>query len=114
MAAVQPDQNVIVQPLRELAFFMAMIMERGEPHEAYAAKYMVRVTALDGGPLILSLSMATTVTDLNIRLAEEFGAGVVHLGQVNAQGAVVDIGPGFRPIDVDDLEVEMALAVREE
>ena len=58
--------------------------------------------------------METTIGDLNLRLAEEYGVNVVYVGQVNDQGHVANVGAAWRPIDLDTLEVRMGLAVRED
>ena len=93
---------------RAMAFRMAAVMERGEPSEDEVDKYMLEFTALDGGPILVCLSTATTVGTINARLIQEFGPGP-FLGQVNGRGTVVEIGPGWRPIDLHTLDVKMAL-----
>ena len=113
MANINNVNHVIQVPhQRAVAFYMASIMERGEPDEDEEPKYLVRVTAMDGGPLVLCLSMATTIGDLNQRLADEYGVNVIYLGQVDDQGQVADVGAWWRPLDLYTLEVRMGLAVR--
>ena len=95
---------------RAQAFHLVAVLEAGEPDGDLTNHYMVRMTAPDGLPVILSLEMATTVDQLNTRLNAEFGAGAVAI--VLRGGA--PIGPGWRPLDIDEWEMEMVLEVREE
>ena len=94
---------------RAIAFEMAATMEMGEPHEDDAMKYMVRLTALDGGPVILCLSMGTTVGQINARLDDAYGVGAVYIAMTDG----AEIGAGWRPIDVDGLGVEMVVMTRD-
>ena len=100
-------QNQVPNP-RALAFFMATVMERGEPSEEETWKDMFQVTALDGGPLLVCWAATTTIGDINNRLVQEFGPGP-YLGQVNGQGRVVEVAAGWRPINLHNLDVRMGL-----
>ena len=93
---------------RALAIYMAEVMERGERSEDEVQKDMWQVTALDGGPILVCLATTTTVGTVNARLAEEFGPGP-YLGQVNGRGVVVEVAPGWRPVDLHTLDVRMGL-----
>ena len=92
---------------RALAFHLVDMIEEGE---RWGNRYMVRMTGPDGGPVILSLDMATTVAELNERLDARFGAGRVAIVLRGGEA----IGAGNRPLDIDEMGMDMEIEVREE
>ena len=86
------------------------VMERGEPGDDEANRYLVILRVPGGGRLGLFVCLATTVDQINSRLFQEYGVGQVEVMQ---QGGA-PIGPGFRPVDLMNFGLELEVMVRME